>query len=121
MNIAFTYHKDRYDDDPEVAAKAPPAFADKKRKRAPPMHRQKTKKPKLKLNFKYHAARYDDDPKVAAKAPPAFTIPKPKTKTPKLALGFTFNEKRYDDDPEIAAAAPPAFKPQVKEKKHAAP
>ena len=121
MNIPFTYHKDRYDDDPKVADKAPHAFPDKKFKRAPPMQRQKTNKPKLKLNYKYHAARYDDDPKVAAKAPPAFTVPKPKTKTPKLALNYTFNEQRYDDDPEKAAAAPPAFKPQVNEKKHAAP
>ena len=58
----------RYDDDPEVAKKAPEAF-----------HIPHGKKPNLKLGYTYNEQRYDDDPKIAAAAPQAFE-PKVKEK-----------------------------------------
>ena len=66
IRLGFKFVPQRYDDDPEVAKKAPEAFR--------PV--SLAKKPTLKPDYTYNEDRYHDDPKIANAAPQAFK-PKP--------------------------------------------
>ena len=60
IKLGFKYVPQRYDDDPEIAAKAPKAFKDT------------SKKPKMNLGFTYNEKRYDDNPDIANSQPKPF-------------------------------------------------
>ena len=69
----FKYIPERYDDDPEVYKRAPPAFeVQKEEEKFPVRNNILKRKVTIKTGFRYIPDRYDDDPKVYKNAESAF-------------------------------------------------